>query len=198
TDRDHRSRTTKGGAMMIEYGKANVDRVRLFYREAGGRERPTLVLLHSPATEAPLRDFLTPEAAAWIYREGTRRPAALSPDSWNMAIRFLQRPEADRIQLDLFYDYRTNVELYPGEQAAPHRHPPGAVGIPGFRAVRLGARHARRHEGGACGPVRRDAAQERLSSLSRGVGTEWRSPGRARGRGGAAHPAPAGAVRAGP
>ena len=30
-----------------------------------------------------------------------------------MDFRFMERPNARRVQLDLFYDYRKNVELYP-------------------------------------------------------------------------------------
>jgi pimeloyl-ACP methyl ester carboxylesterase len=32
-------------------------------------------------------------------------------------VHFLERPNARRVQLDLFYDYRTNVALYPAWQA---------------------------------------------------------------------------------
>jgi pimeloyl-ACP methyl ester carboxylesterase len=67
----------------------------------------------SPETEEPLRDFLTPDAARWIYTAGTRDEEAVSPDTWNMDVHFLStRPGAERIQLDLFYDYRTNVAGY--------------------------------------------------------------------------------------
>ena len=41
----------------------------------------------------------------------------ISPDNWNMDLFFLERPSATRVQLDLFYDYRTNVTLYPAWQA---------------------------------------------------------------------------------
>jgi pimeloyl-ACP methyl ester carboxylesterase len=30
-----------------------------------------------------------------------------------MDFRFMERPQVRRVQLDLFYDYRTNVQLYP-------------------------------------------------------------------------------------
>jgi pimeloyl-ACP methyl ester carboxylesterase len=33
-----------------------------------------------------------------------------------MDLHFLERPNAHQVQLDLFYDYRTNVELYPAWQ----------------------------------------------------------------------------------
>jgi pimeloyl-ACP methyl ester carboxylesterase len=35
------------------------------------------------------------------------------PDLWNDEFAFLNRPGEDHIQLDLFYDYRTNVASYP-------------------------------------------------------------------------------------
>ena len=49
----------------------------------------------------------------WIYSEGTRNPEKISPDNWNTDLFFLGRPQNHRIQLDLFYDYRTNVDQYP-------------------------------------------------------------------------------------
>ena len=66
----------------------------------------------NPETEAPLAGFFTPDGVKWIYSEGTRNPEKISPDNWNMDLFFLARPQNHRIQLDLFYDYRTNVEQY--------------------------------------------------------------------------------------
>jgi pimeloyl-ACP methyl ester carboxylesterase len=71
----------------------------------------------SPETEAPLEAFLQPETVRTIYTTGHRDPTKISPDNWNMDLFFLARPNAHRVQLDLFYDYRTNVELYPAWQA---------------------------------------------------------------------------------
>jgi len=67
-------------------------------------------------TEAPLRNLLTPDAARWIYVEGARDQERISPDNWIVDLASLSRPESDRIQLDLFYDYRTNVAQYPAWQ----------------------------------------------------------------------------------
>jgi hypothetical protein len=39
------------------------------------------------------------------------------PDNWESDSAFMQRPNAERVQLDLFCDYRKNVELYPKWQA---------------------------------------------------------------------------------
>ena len=40
-----------------------------------------------------------------------------------MDLLFLERPGARKVQLDLFYDYRTNVELYPAVAGVPARAP---------------------------------------------------------------------------
>jgi hypothetical protein len=42
-----------------------------------------------------------------------RDSARVSPDNWTIDQRLLDRPGNDEVQLDLFYDYRTNVPLYP-------------------------------------------------------------------------------------
>jgi pimeloyl-ACP methyl ester carboxylesterase len=67
----------------------------------------------SPETEAPLHSFLTPETIKAIYLHGAERPELISPDNWESDSAFMQRPHAVRLNLDLFYDYRTNVPLYP-------------------------------------------------------------------------------------
>ena len=67
----------------------------------------------SPETEAPLHSFLTPETIKAIYLHGAEHPELISPDNWESDSAFMQRPHAVRLNLDLFYDYRTNVPLYP-------------------------------------------------------------------------------------
>jgi pimeloyl-ACP methyl ester carboxylesterase len=79
--------------------------------------RHALWINRSPETEAPLEGFLQPEGVKAIYQQGHRDPAQISPDAWNMDLNFLARPHAHRAQLDLFYDYRKNVPLYPQWQA---------------------------------------------------------------------------------
>ncbi len=78
----------------------------------------------SPETEAPLLGFLTRDTIKTIYLHGAKRPALVSPDAWESDIAFMQRPNAARLHLDLFYDYRTNVPLYAEWQAfLRDRHP---------------------------------------------------------------------------
>jgi pimeloyl-ACP methyl ester carboxylesterase len=64
-------------------------------------------------TEAPLYGFLQLDTIRQVYLYGHKNPEAISPDNWNMDFRFMERPNARRVQMDLFYDYRTNVALYP-------------------------------------------------------------------------------------
>lgn len=67
----------------------------------------------SPETEKPLAAFLTHDAIQGIYIHGARRPELISPDNWESDFGFMQRAHSARMNLDLFYDYRTNVSLYP-------------------------------------------------------------------------------------
>ena len=69
-----------------------------------------------PETEAPLLPFLSLEGIKLVYQHGHAQPELISPDNWQMDFRFMERPNARRVQLDLFYDYRTNVALYPAWQ----------------------------------------------------------------------------------
>ncbi len=70
-----------------------------------------------PETEAPLEEFLEHDTVKAIYLTGHPDAAKISPDNWNMDLYFLGRPNAHRVQLDLFWDYRTNAALYPEWQA---------------------------------------------------------------------------------
>ena len=60
----------------------------------------------------------------WIYSEGTRNPEKISPDNWSTDLFFLGRPDNHRIQVDLFYDYRTNVDQYPRWHEYLRKHQP--------------------------------------------------------------------------
>ena len=75
-------------------------------------------LWHNPGpdTEKPLMGFLELDGIKLVYQHGHSQPERISPDNWQMDFRFMERPNARRVQLDLFYDYRTNVALYPAWQ----------------------------------------------------------------------------------
>ena len=67
----------------------------------------------TPETEAPLLGFLQLDAIKSIYLHGHKKPELISPDNWNMDFRFMERPNARKVQLELFWDYRTNPASYP-------------------------------------------------------------------------------------
>jgi pimeloyl-ACP methyl ester carboxylesterase len=81
----------------------------------------------TPETEAPLAGFLTRDAIKGIYLHGAQRPELISPDNWESDYGFMQRPGAVRINLDLFYDYRHNVALYPEWQAFLRNRQPRTI-----------------------------------------------------------------------
>ncbi len=86
--------------------------------------RHALWVDRSPANEAALEAFLQPETVKAIYTTGHPDPSKISPDNWNTDLFFLSRPHAHRVQLDLFYDYRTNAALYDTWQASLRERQP--------------------------------------------------------------------------
>lgn len=86
--------------------------------------RHALWVDRSEKTEAPLRAFLQHDTVKAIYTTGHRDETKISPDNWNMDLYYLSRPNAHRVQLELFYDYRKNAALYPAWQAALRERQP--------------------------------------------------------------------------
>ncbi|MFJ6947046.1 alpha/beta fold hydrolase [Streptomyces wuyuanensis] len=66
-----------------------------------------------PDTEGPMRNALTSEITRWQYVNGVADASLVSPDNWLHDQALLDRPGNDEIQLGLFRDYPTNVDLYP-------------------------------------------------------------------------------------
>jgi pimeloyl-ACP methyl ester carboxylesterase len=78
----------------------------------------------SAANADALRKFLTIEATRWQYTHGTQDTDRISPDNWLIDQALLDRPGNHEIQLQLFYDYRSNLPLYPQWQAYFRRYQP--------------------------------------------------------------------------
>lgn len=75
------------------------------------------------AHEEKLRQaLLSPEVAR--KRHAGYVPERIDPDAWMDEFAFLTRPGMDKIQLDLMFDYRTNVASYPRWQAYLREHRP--------------------------------------------------------------------------
>lgn len=60
-----------------------------------------------------LRDATTLESTRFQYTDGVKDVSRVDPSAWLHDHALLGRPGNVEIQLDLFYDYRTNVDLYP-------------------------------------------------------------------------------------
>jgi len=78
----------------------------------------------TPENAEPLTGFITPDGVKWQYTHGVRDLQAISPDNWNIDHRHLSREGNPAIQLALFYDYQSNVPLYPSWQAYFREHQP--------------------------------------------------------------------------
>jgi pimeloyl-ACP methyl ester carboxylesterase len=79
------------------------------------------------AAEPAARGFLRLDATRAQYVEGVADPESLSPDLWTLDQHFLDLPGRDRVMLDLFYDYRSNVALYPAWQAYLRERQPATL-----------------------------------------------------------------------
>ncbi|MDP9165849.1 MAG: alpha/beta hydrolase [Actinomycetota bacterium] len=74
---------------------------------AYGRDR-------SEANAKPLRDLISPDGLEWQYTHGVSDPTVVDPDAWLAALAAVADSEdAIDVQLALFADYATNVDLYP-------------------------------------------------------------------------------------
>jgi pimeloyl-ACP methyl ester carboxylesterase len=70
----------------------------------------------SQAHREALWNLVTLEVTKFQYTDGMSDVARISPDNWVHDQALLDRPGNRDIQMDLFYDYRTNVPLYPDFQ----------------------------------------------------------------------------------
>lgn len=72
----------------------------------------------TPENEEAVAGLLAYDTVKAVYLHGAQKPELISPDNWNSDyFTTLQKANGRRIQLDLFYDYRTNVALYPKWQS---------------------------------------------------------------------------------
>jgi pimeloyl-ACP methyl ester carboxylesterase len=69
-----------------------------------------------PETEPAARKGLTLQMTRWQYENGVSDVSLISPDAWHHAQANLNRKGSDEIQLQLFRDYKTNLEIYPAAQ----------------------------------------------------------------------------------
>ncbi|MBS0245323.1 MAG: alpha/beta hydrolase [Proteobacteria bacterium] len=83
----------------------------------------------TPDNRNALRGFLSPETTLFQYTHGVPDPTAVSPDGRSLDDFYLARPGNADIQLDLFLDYRSNIEAYPSFHDYFRKHQPPLIAL---------------------------------------------------------------------
>jgi pimeloyl-ACP methyl ester carboxylesterase len=97
--------------LIIQNGNAYDEGLREFWDPikvywADGRE----------ASRAKLLNLVAPETTIFQYTDGVSDKTRISPDNWTHDQPLLDRPGNADIQMDVMYDYRNNLPLYPKVQ----------------------------------------------------------------------------------
>ncbi len=105
--------------------------------------------------ESGARQMLLAPTTKFQYTQGSRNPAALSPDAWTHDQALLDRPGSAERQLALFKDYKSNVGLYDAWHSFYRTHQPKTLvvwgkgdpffGVPGAEAYRKDLKNIRVH-----------------------------------------------------
>jgi len=93
------------------------DPIKAYWQTGGQTEREAI------------RWLTTIKATNWQYTNGVKDTTLVSPDTWTIDQAQLDRSGNAEIQLDLFYDYRTNIPLYPQWQEYFRNHKPPTLVI---------------------------------------------------------------------
>lgn len=91
------------------------DPIKAYWRTGAAAERENL------------RWLTTIKATYWQYTNGVKDVGLVSPDAWTVDQALLDRAGNAEVQLDLLYDYRTNVPLYPQWQAYFRQYKPNTL-----------------------------------------------------------------------
>ena len=109
-------------ALIIQNGNAYEEGLQAFWDST-----KALWADNSEANRAAMRPFMAIEGTKFQYVDGVKDVSRLDPAAWLHDQIFLDRPGSVDIQLDIIYDYRTNVALYPRFQAYFREHQPPAL-----------------------------------------------------------------------
>jgi pimeloyl-ACP methyl ester carboxylesterase len=93
--------TQNGNAYVEGFGEEFWAPLRRYWANGEVSDRNALL----PALELPL--------VRWQYENGSPHPEQVPPEAYYLDTALMERPGNKDIQLDLFYDYRTNIDLYP-------------------------------------------------------------------------------------
>ena len=109
-------------ALIVQNGNAYDEGLREFWD-------PIKKYWADPSSEnrAALHFLVEPKSTRWQYENGVADHTLLDPTTWLLDQVGLDRPGNREIQMDLFYDYRTNVPLYPQFQAFFRKQQPATL-----------------------------------------------------------------------
>jgi pimeloyl-ACP methyl ester carboxylesterase len=106
----------------------NTNAYEIGFTEAWGGLRDALWHNRNAENEAAVAGLLEFDTVKTVYLHGSKLPELISPDNWNSDyFTTIQRQHGRQIQLDLFYDYRTNVTLYPKWQVFLKERQPDTI-----------------------------------------------------------------------
>ena len=106
----------------------NTNAYEVGFTPAWGGLRDALWHNRTPENEEAVAGLLAHDTVKTVYLHGSQKPELISPDNWNSDFfTTIQKRNGRQIQLDLFYDYRTNVGLYPKWQSFLKRMQPKTI-----------------------------------------------------------------------
>jgi pimeloyl-ACP methyl ester carboxylesterase len=106
-------------ALVVQNGNAYAEGLKEFWN-------PIKAYWASGSSEhrEALREATTLKFTRSQYTDGVKDTSRLDPTAWTVDQALLDRAGNAEIQLDLFYDYRTNLDLYPRVHAYFREHRP--------------------------------------------------------------------------
>jgi len=82
----------------------------------------------TPEKRDSYRTAFAPDTIKHQYIDGTKENQ-VSPDGYTLDIAYMSRPGNDEKQLDLIFDYQTNVEMYPEFQKYLQKYQPPVLAV---------------------------------------------------------------------
>ncbi|KAH6895909.1 putative hydrolase [Thelonectria olida] len=93
-----------GNAYMEGFGEKFWAPIRKYWESGAKEDRDALQVA------------LELDSIKWQYTNGSPHAAQVQPEAYHLDHALIQRPGNKDVQLDLLYDYRTNIDLYPSFQ----------------------------------------------------------------------------------
>jgi pimeloyl-ACP methyl ester carboxylesterase len=106
-------------ALIVQNGNAYEEGLREFWDPIRKYWKDAL-----PENRKALHFLVDPKSTKWQYENGVSDVSLLDPTTWLVDQVGLDRPGNLDVQMDLMYDYRTNVPLYPDFQAFFRKYQP--------------------------------------------------------------------------